>query len=70
MVQMHIETVRQPKSSIALNDLPEYVPDHIRFKLVSAYQTNAYHFTLYILSIAYPEDYQISTRNITDQVVD
>jgi hypothetical protein len=57
MVQMHFETVSHSKSFIALNDFPEYVPDHITIKLVAASQANANHLILHILSISCSEAY-------------
>jgi hypothetical protein len=63
MVQMHFETVSQNKPSVALNNIPQYVPDHIRFKLGPAPQTNSNHFILYILSVADSQPHEIPTRH-------
>ena len=63
MVQMHFETFSHSKPSITLRDLPKHVPDDIRFKLVTALETNANHLILHILSITDPQSLQISIRH-------
>ena len=69
MVQMHFETVTQSKYSIALNHVSEYGPDHMRFKLVPATQSNANHFILYVVSTAYSQTQQVSIRHVIDNVI-
>jgi len=54
MVQMNFETVNlesQYESRITLNDLPEYAPDHIEFRLVTAPETNPNNLILDILRV-------------------
>jgi uncharacterized membrane protein YecN with MAPEG domain len=66
MVHMYLKTVTQTKPSIALNNFPEYIPDHIRFELVTASQTNAYHLILHILGITDPQAHQIPIRHFVN----
>jgi len=60
MVAMHFETVSQTKTSVALNDIPDYGSDYIRLNLDPAAQTNANQFILHIPSIADSQPNQIS----------
>ena len=48
VVEVHFKTVRQTNTSVDLNNLREYIRDHIRFKLVSALHANSNHFILQI----------------------
>jgi len=68
MVQMNLKKVTQTKPTVALNNLPLHVPDHISFKLVPVSQTNANHFILHNLSVVNSQPYEISTR-YSNQVV-
>jgi len=53
----------RPKPLVALNNLPKHVPEHMRFNLVTATETNANHFILNFLSTAFSQYPQICTRH-------
>ena len=66
MVQIYFRTVNQTEFFNTLKDLSDYGPDHIKFNVVPATQTNANHFILHVLSIADSEIHQISTWHVID----
>jgi len=63
MVQIHFQAVTQPESRIALNGFAKHASD-IRFKLVTASETNPNHLILDILRSEFLDPTKSLSRNI------
>ena len=64
VVQFNFKSVSQSESRIALNDFAKHAPDHIRSKLVTALETNAYQLMLDVPSVSNSQPHQNPSKHI------
>jgi len=69
VVHVHLQTFSEAKSSIALNNLSDYVPDNTSFKLALASLTNANYIIPNILGDPDSQSHTISISHFIHSVI-